>query len=83
MAAVRLVVWPSAAVPKVESGAVLKSFALTPYPMIVRYLPSPDVCRMPSEAEPYSPEIAEFKPLLVCGRNIVPTDAAAVPSALS
>src|SRR5271170_1957839 len=50
--------------------------------MMVRYLPFTDCCRIPSEAEPYSPEIAEFAPLPVCGRARVPTGVADVPPEL-
>src|SRR6204780_3181455 len=36
---------------------------------------------MPSDAEPYSPEIAELAPLFNCGRVSEPTDVADVPPA--
>jgi hypothetical protein len=38
-----------------------------------------DCCRIPSEADPYSPEIAEFAPLLTCGSVSVPAVLAVVP----
>ena len=41
----------------------------------------PESWRRPSEAEPYSPEIAEFAPLAVWGSVSVPTELAVVPPA--
>ena len=49
--------------------------------MMVRYRPLPESWRRPSEAEPYSPEIAEFAPLAVWGSVSVPTELAVVPPA--
>ena len=57
--------------------------AFTPYPIIVRYWPFTDCCSRPSDAEPYSPEIAEFVPLFVCASVIEPAAVAMVPPALS
>src|SRR5271165_5262602 len=51
--------------------------------MIVRYWPFTDCCRMPSDAEPYSPEIGAFAPFAVCGRVNVPTEEAEPPPAPS
>src|ERR1700722_8961711 len=50
---------------------------------MVRYWPLADCCRIPSEAEPYSPEIADWLPLVVCVRVSVPTELAVVAFAPS
>ena len=42
-------------------------------------MPFTDCCRKPSEAEPYSPEIAQLAPLADCGRVNVPADVADLP----
>ena len=59
----------------------MNALAFTPYPIIVRYWPFADCCSRPSEAEPYSPEIAEFAPLLVCAKVMVPARVAVLPPA--
>ena len=44
--------------------------------MIVRYCPLPESCKLPSELEPYSPEMTEFAPELTVGSSIAPAAAA-------
>src|SRR5665213_13414 len=51
--------------------------------MTVRYWPLADCCRIPSEAEPYSPDIADWLPLAVFVRVSVPTKVAEVAFAPS
>src|SRR5271166_2849568 len=49
--------------------------------MMVRYRPFTESWRNPSEAEPYSPEIAQFAPLAVWGSVRLPAGVAELPPA--